>query len=71
LELQDSEGQNALWLALNKLTDESVSTEGSIAAKLIKRGASSNAVNGISGKRLNNLIPDNFIFVLDGPTIGV
>ena len=50
LELQNAEGETALWLALQSQPHGQEYSEESFAARLIARGSSPNATNSESGK---------------------
>lgn len=49
LELRDNEGRVPLWLALSRDTKVDPMDEDSLAAKLVKYGASPDAINNITG----------------------
>jgi len=49
LELRDNEGRVPLWLALSRDTRVDPVDEDSLAAKLVKHGASPDAINNITG----------------------
>lgn len=51
LELRDNEGRVPLWLALSRDTRVDPMDEDSLAAKLVKHGASPDAINNITGER--------------------
>jgi len=48
--LRDNEGRVPLWLALSRDTKVDPLDEDSLAAKLVKHGASPDAVNNITGQ---------------------
>ena len=50
LELRDNEGRVPLWLALSRDTRVDPMDEDSLAAKLVKHGASADAINNITGE---------------------
>ena len=50
LELRDNEGRVPLWLALSRDTQVDPMDEDSLAAKLVKHGASADAINNITGE---------------------
>lgn len=50
LELRDNEGRVPLWLALSRDTRFDPMDEDSLAAKLVKHGASPDAINNITGE---------------------
>lgn len=52
LELRDNEGRVPLWLALSRDTQVDPMDEDSLAAKLVKHGASADAINNITGDSL-------------------
>lgn len=49
LELRDNEGRVPLWLALSRDTRVDPMDEETLAAKLVKHGASPDAINNITG----------------------
>ena len=51
LELRDNEGRVPLWLALSRDATVDPMDEDSLAAKLVKHGASSDAVNNVTGQQ--------------------
>ena len=50
LELRDNEGRVPLWLALSCDTRVDPMDEDSLAAKLVKHGASPDAINNVTGQ---------------------
>lgn len=51
LELRDNEGRVPLWLALSRDTRVDPMDEDCLEAKLVKHGASPDAINNITGER--------------------
>lgn len=60
LELRDNEGRVPLWLALSRDTQVDPMDEDSLAAKLVKHGASADAINNITGELPSYRIPEYF-----------